>query len=132
LANLGVFQVLLIRDSSAIRDLSHESRKFLIDDVFNFFVVMSLDFVAMSLLVVDEVVDFISLRHAGNEVGLLHLHVVQNSVDVHISWLKVWSSLNKGLGELLACFLVSSIPDITFPKAEDFADQVVFEELHGR
>lgn len=128
---LCVFKIFLVGDSSAFRNLSHKGSEFLIYDVFDFFIVLSFNLVSVSLLVVNKVVNFISFWHSRNKVGLFNLHIIENPVDVHISRLKVRSSLDEGLGQLLTCLLVGSVSDVALPEAENFADKVMFKEFHG-
>ena len=113
--DLCVFKIFLVGDGAALRNLCYESGEFLVYDVFNFFIVMSFNLITMSLLVVNKVVNFISFRHTRNEVGLFNLHIVENFVDVHVSRLKVRSSLDEGLSQLLTCLLVGSVSDISLP-----------------
>ena len=128
---LGVFKIFLVRDSSAFCDLGYKLSKFLVDDIFNFLVVMSLNLVTMTLLVINKVVDFICFWHSGNEVCLFDLHFVKNFVYVHVSRLEIRAGLDQGLSQLLPSLLVSSVANIAFPKTENLTYEVVFEKFHG-
>ena len=86
--------------------------------------------VSVSLLVVNKVINFISLRHSRYEVSLLDLHVVQNLINLHVSRLKVGSSLNQRLSKLLTGLFVRPVAHVSLPKTENFTDQVVLEEFH--
>lgn len=59
---------------------------------------MGLGVLTVLLLVVDEVIDFVVLLATENEVGCLHLHIVQDTVDVHEGALVVRASLDQLLG----------------------------------
>lgn len=91
---------------------------------------MSFCLVTVFFLVRNKIIDFIGFRHARNAVSLFNLHVVKNFVYFHISWLKIWPGLNKGLSQLLSGLLVCSVAHVSFPKTENFTNQVVLEELH--
>jgi hypothetical protein len=56
---------------------------------------MGLDLITMALLIIDKVINFISFWHAGDEVRLFNLHVVQNFVDIHVGWLEIGSGLDE-------------------------------------
>lgn len=44
--------------------------------------------------------------------------------------MEVRTGLDEGFGQVLPCFCVGSISDITFPESKYFIDEVVFEEFH--
>ena len=91
---------------------------------------MSFNLIPVTFLVVNEVINFISLGHARNEISLLDLHIVQNLINFHVSWLKIRSRLNKRFSKLLTGLLICSIANVTLPKTKNFTDQIVFEKLH--
>lgn len=132
LTDVGVIEVLLVGNGQTFRHLSDKRGEFFVDDFLNFVVVRGLHLVAPPLLVINEFVDFERLLDAGNLIGLFDLHLVENSVDVHVGGLEAWARLYERLGQKLPGLLVGPIANITLPEAKNFTNYVVLEELHRR
>ena len=130
LANLCVLKILLIADCARVGNMSDKSGELLADNLINFLVVVALSVVAVLLLLVHEVLNFVVLLTAEHEVGRLGLHVVEDTVDVNKGALVVRAGLDQLLGEELTGLGVGAVAYVSFPETEDLADEVVFEEVH--
>ena len=132
MTKLGVVEILFSSQISALIALCHQGGELLVDDFVHSLSVCLFDRVSMVLLVAHEDFKFVGLRNMGYIEGLLGLHVSEKFVAVQVRAHKVRSGPNEVLGKDGSGAVEGLLADVALPEAEDLADQVVFEKLHGR
>lgn len=131
LAFLGVLEVFFFAKRARIADFFGKVHQGSLDLFIDLLSVMAFDVIVMGSLSVDEIIELIWLSLLFNMESEFALHLIESLVDVHEFCEEVRSAINELSGQILSDPVVKSVADIALPEAEDFADEVVLEELHA-